>query len=172
MPRQARDSDLLSFVLERRERIENKVARGEHCWLWTGARDTNGYGQITVNASRTMRAHRAMWMLHHGKTIPEGMTLDHRCATRRCVNPKHLEPVSFDENVRRAARAREGGASIRERVTSNGVTRYAVMFREEVDGRIRQRSRTFGSQEAAEQYRQQFIDRRFTELPQHLWETA
>jgi hypothetical protein len=172
MPRQSRDQDLLPFVLERRERIDAKIARGQGCWPWLGARDTRGYGQITVNASRTMRAHRAVWMLRHGKTVPADMTLDHLCRNPSCVNPQHLEPVTFDENVRRAARAREGGASIRERITVDGTTRYVVLFREEVDGRVRQRSRTFGSQEAAEQHRQLVIDKRFTALPHSVWETA
>lgn len=168
----AKDHDLLPFVLERQERITSKVDRSGNCWPWRGATDTNGYGQISVSANRTLRAHRAMWMLHHGKTIPVGMTLDHRCRNRRCVNPAHLEPVSAADNVRRGAIAREGGASIRERVTVKGVSRFAVLFREEVDGMVRQRTRTFGNREAAEQFRQEFIDRRFTELPQSVWEMA
>lgn len=167
-----KDQDLLPWVLSRRERIMSKVEQGPSCWLWTGAKTARGYGQVTVNASRTMRAHRALWMLHHGKTIPDGMTLDHNCRNTRCVNPKHLEPVTFAENIRRGAEAREGGASIRERTTAEGATRYVVLFREPVDGKIRQRSRTFGSRKDADQFREHFLNLRFTHLPKHVWETA
>jgi hypothetical protein len=38
--------------------------------------------------------------------IPDGLTIDHLCRTRTCVNPAHLEPVSLAENIRRAAEHR------------------------------------------------------------------
>jgi hypothetical protein len=33
--------------------------------------------------------------------IPEGLTIDHLCTNKACVNPEHLEPVTRGENVRR-----------------------------------------------------------------------
>ena len=33
--------------------------------------------------------------------IPEGLELDHLCRNPRCCNPKHLEPVTHKENLRR-----------------------------------------------------------------------
>lgn len=33
--------------------------------------------------------------------ILEGLTIDHLCRVRHCVNPAHLEPVTHLENVRR-----------------------------------------------------------------------
>ena len=33
--------------------------------------------------------------------IEHGMTIDHLCSNRRCVNPTHLELVSQTENLRR-----------------------------------------------------------------------
>ncbi|MGH9151353.1 MAG: HNH endonuclease [Acidimicrobiales bacterium] len=41
---------------------------------------------------------------------PEGLTLDHLCRDRRCVNPAHLEPVTVAENLRRGHRARKAVA--------------------------------------------------------------
>jgi hypothetical protein len=33
--------------------------------------------------------------------VPEGLQLDHLCRVRHCCNPRHLEPVTGKENVRR-----------------------------------------------------------------------
>jgi hypothetical protein len=33
--------------------------------------------------------------------IPDGLTLDHLCRNRRCVNPAHLEAIPHSENIRR-----------------------------------------------------------------------
>ena len=79
-----------------------KVAKpltGDGCWLWMGHRNQGGYGQVSVN--RHMRqAHRVAYELSVGP-IPEGLTLDHLCRVRHCVNPSHLEPVTELENIRR-----------------------------------------------------------------------
>jgi len=45
-------------------------------------------------------AHRAVYESERGP-IPEGMTLDHLCRNRGCVNPDHLEPVTNRENILR-----------------------------------------------------------------------
>ncbi|WP_375791707.1 HNH endonuclease signature motif containing protein [Actinoplanes campanulatus] len=33
--------------------------------------------------------------------IPDGLTIDHLCRNRPCINPDHLEPVTQAENNRR-----------------------------------------------------------------------
>lgn len=71
------------------------------CWLWTAALHDHGYGMIRVNR-RTVRAHRMAYEALVG-VIPHGLELDHKCRTRRCVNPEHLEAVTHDENMRRSS---------------------------------------------------------------------
>jgi hypothetical protein len=46
-------------------------------------------------------AHRVVYEEAVGP-IPEGLTIDHLCKTKDCVNPEHLEPVEWRENAYRA----------------------------------------------------------------------
>lgn len=70
------------------------------CWLWTAYCDRDGYGQFSIR-SEPVRAYRMAYELSVG-AIPEGLQLDHICRTRQCVNPRHLEPVTCQENVLRS----------------------------------------------------------------------
>lgn len=69
------------------------------CWVFNGYIGTGGYGQLTRNG-KVQKAHRYFYEMLVGK-IPTGLTIDHLCRNRPCVNPKHLEPVTFKENVLR-----------------------------------------------------------------------
>lgn len=78
------------------------------CWLWTGAvnghRDVHGgYGHLTIY-KKYVSAHRLSYVLCKAG-IPDGLTLDHLCKNRLCVNPAHLEPVSLKENILRGSGA-------------------------------------------------------------------
>lgn len=69
------------------------------CWIWTGSKMPNGYGHFEYDG-KTQLSHRIAYELIKGK-IPKGMTLDHICRYRDCVNPDHLEVVTQKENVLR-----------------------------------------------------------------------
>lgn len=81
------------------DRIWAQLVVVENCWEWTGTTSNRGYGYIYV-AGRYVPAHRASYEIFRGP-IPDGMTLDHLCRNRRCVNPHHLEIVSGRENTLR-----------------------------------------------------------------------
>lgn len=72
--------------------------RDAPCWEWPGSK-VSGYGTINADGE-TQRAHRVVYEAVVGP-IPDGLVLDHLCRNRCCVNPAHLEPVSFAENVLR-----------------------------------------------------------------------
>lgn len=69
------------------------------CWNWQWAQSPRGYGLKWVGRSGMM-AHRWMYLQVKG-SIPDGLTLDHLCKNKLCVNPDHLEPVTTQENTRR-----------------------------------------------------------------------
>lgn len=81
------------------QRFWEKVKKTGTCWLWLGCKIT-GYGQLRV-ARKNKPAHRISYEMHNGK-IPKGLTIDHLCHIRHCVNPKHLEAVTQRENTMRS----------------------------------------------------------------------
>jgi hypothetical protein len=90
-------------VLDRaRQRI---VAGDNDCAISTYSVGSHGYAQIgwTEGGKSHMRlAHRVVWEAEHGE-IPEGMTVDHLCKTRKCVNVDHLRLLTNFENARRTS---------------------------------------------------------------------
>jgi hypothetical protein len=69
------------------------------CWLWQANTDKAGYG-LFIDKGKTYQAHRMSWLLS-GQELIEGLTLDHLCRERSCVNPSHLEQITSVENVMR-----------------------------------------------------------------------
>lgn len=96
------------------ERFWAKVdKRGpDECWPYLGGPFTN-YGLFYPPGGPAVMAHRFSFALVHGP-IREGLHIDHTCHTndlscaggptcphRRCMNPRHMEPVTLIENVAR-----------------------------------------------------------------------
>ena len=87
------------------ERAYTKVEKQEDgCWISRYSVASHGYAQVGWQVrpgySRMVLAHRASWAHVHGQ-VPIGMTIDHVCKQRRCVNPDHLRLMSNFENARR-----------------------------------------------------------------------
>lgn len=82
------------------------------CWPWLAAIGSDGYGVFWLG-NRQVTAHAGAYILIRGP-VPAGLVVDHlcdnsdpscsggsACVHRRCVNPRHLEPVANGTNVLR-----------------------------------------------------------------------
>ena len=87
------------------ERAATKYVEDEEgCWISTYSTASHGYAQIgwqNGGYKQVVTAHRASWVYHTGEQIPEGMTIDHTCKNRPCINPDHLRMTTNFENARR-----------------------------------------------------------------------
>ena len=73
----------------------------DQCWVWQAMKDRNGYGKFHDPAQdrRVVYAHRYSWELCN-PPIPAGLTIDHVCRNRSCVNPNHLRVMTQGDNTR------------------------------------------------------------------------
>lgn len=77
------------------ERFMARVDKSGDCWIWTGYKNSKGYGKWNK-----WYAHRFSYVQLIGP-ISDGLQIDHLCLNTSCVNPAHLEAVTLMENVRR-----------------------------------------------------------------------
>lgn len=79
-------------------RLAEKISESDTgCWLWCGAKAPGGYGQVRQGPSSKL-AHRVVYEFLVGP-IAGGLVLDHLCFTTACVNPKHLRPITIQQNA-------------------------------------------------------------------------
>ena len=94
------------------DRFWSKVDYCGDCWLWTGARVTDGYGVFWLDG-RNVAAHRLSWSIANGPIPDDGQIL-HHCDNPPCVKPAHLYCGSHADNMRdRTVRGRSGSHGLR-----------------------------------------------------------
>jgi hypothetical protein len=112
-------------------RLQSKIRKTKDCWLWTASRDTTGYGQFPIKGKPRKGAHKVVYELLKGE-VPKGLTLDHLCKIRHCVNPDHMEIVTWSVNILRgngppaqnARKAKCKRGHLFDGRTPNGKARY------------------------------------------------
>lgn len=99
----SKETPLLERLLLRRKIKKCPDKTLKPCWLFTGATNKKGYGNIRFTrqgVGYSMLTHRLSYTLNKGP-IPEGLELDHLCTVRSCFNPDHLEATTHLMNVSR-----------------------------------------------------------------------
>ena len=86
------------------------------CWLWTAYCDDDGYGRFYCpgfpridgepKSSQSILAHRWATAFWYGPEILRGLTHDHLCLRKPCVNPRHGSAISRTANVIRGNQLR------------------------------------------------------------------
>jgi hypothetical protein len=80
---------------------DGSLWQNTHCWEWLGQIHNCGYGVFSIKRN-PIYEHRFSYNFFFG-AIPKKMTIDHLCRNRICVNPYHLEVVTYSENIHRGA---------------------------------------------------------------------
>lgn len=81
------------------ERFLAKIEKTNDCWFWKSWITREGYGQFSIH-DKAYFAHRVSYELFKCD-IPKGLILDHLCRNPSCVNPEHLEAVTYKINTLR-----------------------------------------------------------------------
>lgn len=74
-----------------------KFSPATGCFEWQALRNSYGYGLFNYKGK--------LWIAHRlalqfsGVELKEGLTVDHICRNRLCVNPAHLRQVTSKENT-------------------------------------------------------------------------
>lgn len=97
--------------IEERFASKHTVNQSTGCWEWQGSKNYKGYGYLWGGASvgKKLAAHRVSYEIYLGP-IRDGMVVGHTCDNPSCVNPEHLQIMSYQENMEdKISKGRAGG---------------------------------------------------------------
>jgi hypothetical protein len=78
----------------------DKIIITEYCWIFTSKPSHAGYPRFAYKGTY-YNAHQFSYLIYRDDLI-KGLIIDHLCYNKTCVNPKHLEQVTYSENSRRS----------------------------------------------------------------------
>ncbi|ASZ74121.1 HNH endonuclease [Mycobacterium phage Squint] len=101
------------------------VPASDGCLIYPVKPGARGYALVNTGGrgdNKAYLAHRIAYELAYGP-IPEGMTVDHLCHTRLCVNPDHLRVITPAQNQQNRK-----GANANSQTGYRGVSRRGNKF--------------------------------------------
>ena len=121
-------------VSDRLERSTLRL-RDDECWMWTGSRNAQGYGQFSHRDGKFF-VHRLAYVLHYGpyESRVEGrrICVCHKCDNRCCVNPAHLFLGTQSDNMKDCVRKGRISPLIKQNIERGRVNENARAARRAV----------------------------------------
>lgn len=113
------------------ERFWSYVDKSGECWVWTSSQKTGGYGALRIGGrhGKSEAAHRLSWEWANGRTIPEGLMIDHKCHNRLCVKPDHLQLANNKLNMENLSGAQKRNPSGVRGVYKRGENKWHARVR-------------------------------------------
>lgn len=111
----------------------NKVIKTDTCWLWSAAKDKDGYG-IFHCESKNRRAHRISWELSNGK-IKNNLLVLHKCDNPTCINPSHLFLGTTKDNVNDRVKKGRSGFGVTSKIDYKKAIKIRELFSKGVNTR-------------------------------------
>jgi|SRR5579883_2888759 len=92
------------------QRLWSRIARGDGCWEWQGAKTAFGYGKLGVRG-KYLDAHRLVYEMTYGP-VPDGLWVLHRCDNPGCCRPDHLYLGTPGDNAQDRTRRDRAGRKL------------------------------------------------------------
>jgi hypothetical protein len=122
------------------KRLLKRIVKQENdgCWIWVGARTSNGHGSISLKY-QTHYTHRVAYTLWAGP-IPPGQSVYHHCNNPACCRPDHLyvskDMTSLEERLLRKIEKQENGCWLWRGAVQKGYGQIGLLGRERAAHRL------------------------------------
>lgn len=90
------EAHLESWLRRMAKPFDYYIDKSGECWLWTGTVAPNGYGRVSYKGVYR-GAHRVAYERAFGE-IPAGLQIHHKCHVPNCVNPAHLQALTYAQH--------------------------------------------------------------------------
>lgn len=119
--------------------LQRKTERVGDCLLWTGSKNSDGYGHIRFSG-KLLKVHRLVLARKIGRELAPGEMACHHCDTPSCVEPTHLFAGDNAANIRDALAKGRLDASIAKAAASSAAARR--LFDDETEQTIARDTRS------------------------------
>lgn len=101
---ESKEENNLRRFLAKIDKNSDKSWNNTNCWEWLGAKNGKGYGNFIYwnneNNLKRIYVHRFSHQVFIGP-IPYKFTIHHKCKTKNCVNPEHLQACSYKDHSKK-----------------------------------------------------------------------